>query len=330
MSPLPYRPHPLLRNGHLQTLMVGLANDVGPTYQARMHTVDLDDDESLVVHEETRCSVGRYAPLIILVHGLGGDHRSAYLERLAPQLNMAGWLVWRVDLRGCGHGLHLAWQPPNAGRSEDLAAVVRAAGRLHPDREIHICGFSLSGNILLKMLGELATGKLEAPLHRINSALAIAPPVNLHECANNMDRFSRRIYTHYYLRVLHEQVRERQRHWPQWQRVPVDPQVRTIRDFDKRYTAPLSGFSSVDEYYSQSSALPWLPAIETPTTVLIDQDDPIVNYNSFQQAQFNAQTTQVLETRHGGHMGYFGVDEEGRMIRWMEFFVLKHLKQFLL
>ncbi len=332
---IPYRPHPLLRSGHLQTLMVGVLTGRRYPYHARPRRVPLlADDEALIVHEERGPPVAENAPLAILLHGLGGDHRSAYLERLAPRLRRQGRMVWRVDLRGCGAGISDAWRPAHAGASADLACVIREARRCHPQRPIDVAGFSLSGNILLKLLGELASGQFassqvmpDVDATSIRSAIAVAPPIDLQRCSDNMDRWSRKIYTHYYLKVLHEQVQLRRRQWPQWQRIPEDPAIKTIRQFDARYTAPLNGFLSTGDYYARSSAAPWLPHICTPTTVLIDRHDPIVAFESLQAAKWNPASTRVVSTRRGGHMGYFGLDDQGRLIRWMEYFVEQLLRQ---
>lgn len=324
----PYRPHPLLRSGHLQTLMVGVVYGQRPPHQAEAIEIPLADGEALVVHEELGPPLAANAPLVILLHGLGGDHSSPYLQRIAHHLRLAGAHVWRVDMRGSGHGLTLAWRPAHAGASDDLACVVQAACQRHSQAEIHIAGFSLSGNILLKMLGECASQAAhpEIDLSRIHSATAIAPPVDLHSCADNMDRLSRRIYTRYYLKVLESQVQTRKAHWPQWKQIPSAPTLKTIRQFDARYTAPLCGFENTDHYYSQASAIEWLRSITTPTTLLVDRHDPIVTASSFTQDKLNPESTDLILTSRGGHMGYFGLDGSGRLMRWMEYFVVQHLK----
>ncbi len=329
MSILPYRPHPLLRNGHLQTLLVGVVYGQRPIHNAQAIQVPTADGELLLIHEENGPPLALSAPTAILIHGLGGDHSSPYLQRIAHQLRYSGIRVWRVDLRGSGLGMKLAWRPAHAGASDDLAAVVEAAQQRYPRADIHIVGFSLSGNILLKMLGEVAAGVGHArvDLTRINSAIAIAPPVDLHECAKNMERLSRRIYTRYYLKMLGAQIQQRQSHWPQWKVIPTHPPLKTIRQFDARYTAPMSGFADTDDYYTRASAIEWLPSITTPTTLLVDRHDPIVTVKSFDPSKINAESTQLILTSHGGHMGYFGRDASGRNIRWMEYFVVQHLKR---
>lgn len=325
---LPYRPRRLLRNGHVQTLLVGVICGACPVYCAQRIEVPLADGEALVVHEELGPPVARTAPLVILIHGLGGDHSSPYLQRIAQRLRHSGFQVWRVDLRGSGAGMNLAWRPPHAGASDDLAAVVATAAERYPHIDLHLVGFSLSGNILLKMLGEAASGVAhrEFELPRLRSATAIAPPVDLHQCASNMERFSRQIYTRYYLKMLAGQVRQRQAQWPQWRAIAAHPRLKSLRQFDHYYTAPLAGFSDTDDYYTRASAIGWLPSIRTPTTLLVDRHDPIVTVEPFTADKLNTASTELILTSHGGHMGYFGLDASGRPMRWMEYFVVRHLQ----
>lgn len=324
---LPYRPHPLLRNGHLQTLLVGILSGGQPNNQTLEIPIPLVDGERLMVHQEMGASVASDAPLVILVHGLGGDHSAPYLQRIAFHLHRRNRHVWRVDLRGSGKGFELAWRPAHAGASGDLIAVVSQARSLHPNSPIQIVGFSLSGNILLKMLGELAAGIQPLSLQEANirQALALAPPLDLHACADNMDRLSRRIYTRYYVRVLEQQVERKRQLWPQWQQRPAHPPIKTIRDFDERYTAPLAGFQNTDHYYGESSSIHWLPRIATPTEIVLDRDDPIVTWKSHLPARYDARWVRFTHTRFGGHMGYFGLDDQQRLIRWMEHYVVHRM-----
>lgn len=324
---LPYRPHPLLRSGHLQTLMLGLHLGHRPPHRAEAIEVQLDDGERLIVHEEIGSPLDEDTPTAILVHGLGGNHRSPYLQRIAHELRKAGLRVWRVDLRGSGAGLKLAWRPAHAGSSHDLAAVVRAAQLRYPNSPLRLAGFSLGGNILLKMLGEANHGPLanQLDVSSIEFALAVAPPVNLFDCADNMDRFSRRIYTKYYLKVLGKQVDQRREIWPAWQAIGRTPEVRTIREFDARYTAPLSGFRDTNHYYGVASADQWLPYVRTRCIILVDRHDPIVTASSIENAKFDSKYVQLEYSSRGGHLGYLGLDDNGRSIRWMDYYVEQRL-----
>lgn len=327
MTLLPFRPHPLLRSGHLQTLMVGIACGWRPSYDATQIQIPLDDGDQLVVHEEAGGPYPADAPVSILIHGLGGDHSSPYLQRIAYRMSRAGHRMWRVDLRGCGAGLSLAWRPPHAGRSPDIAAVVKAAAEKYPHAPIQLVGFSLSGNIILKMLGEAAAGELELDLSRIQFALAVAPPIELGKCCDRIDSLRRQIYRRYYLKVLNSQVAARKTRWQQWTDVAEAPPLKTIRQFDARYTVPLSGLESTDNYYDTASSLPWLKHITTPTMILVDKTDPVVAVESFAKIDTDHPAVKIEYTKRGGHMGYWGRDDSGKTIRWMELFTQYQLSR---
>ncbi len=109
-----FRPHPLLRSGHLQTIYGAMVTGALPPYVATQHVIPLHDGESMVVHEELNAALPEDAPVAVLVHGLGGDHRSPYMRRIAHRLSQSGLRVWRVDLRGCGAGLPHAFKPAHA------------------------------------------------------------------------------------------------------------------------------------------------------------------------------------------------------------------------
>ncbi len=288
--------------------------------------IRLSDGEQLVVHEEKGACIPADAPLTILLHGLGGDHSSPYMQRLALRLRASGQHVWRIDMRGCGAGLEYAWRPPNAARSDDLATVVANACKAFPNSPINLAGFSLGGNILLKMLGELGGGSYEEiNRDQLDRIVAVAPPVDLARCSDKMNSLTGRIYTRYYLKNLNRQVEVRRQHWEQWSQIPAEPTLRTIRQFDARYTVPLSGFASTDDYYARGSALPIIGAITQPVLCLVDLNDPVVTKESFFEKAAKNPVVEYVFTRKGGHMGYWARDEVGKPIRWMELFVQHHL-----
>lgn len=312
-----FRPHPLLRSGHLQTIFGAMVTGTLPDYAARQHVIDLADGESMVVHEELNESLPDDAPVAILVHGLGGDHRSPYMRRIAHRLSMAGTRVWRVDLRGCGAGLPYAYRPAHAGSSADLAAVLARAQQLYGESRFSVAAYSLGGNILLKMLGELAEGNHAVDASRVALAVAVAPPADLSGCCDNMERWSRMVYTRYYLKMLGRQVKARADKWEPWRVIQPSTALRTIRNFDHWYTAPLSGFASTSEYYSKSSAKNWLDKIKVPTRILLDQHDPIIPINAFDGITFSS-SIEVEVTRFGGHLGYIALGPSGTFRRWMD------------
>lgn len=274
-------------------------------YQAIARQVSLPDGDRVVVHDDTPAAWRPGDPVALLTHGLIGSHQSPLLVRLASKLNRRGVRVFRWDMRGCGAGRGLARFPYHAGCSEDLARVIehvidcslstttiRANQNNWPingidsspsdhDRHstpfLHLFGVSLSGNILLKYLGERSRG---AP-PEIASAVAVNPPVDLEFSVKALRKAMYGWYDRYFSKCLRKDLERRRADRPDAP-MPVRPgQPRGVEEFDDWYTAPVSGFESAGDYYQRCSALQFLPNIVVPTTILTSSDDPMVPVEMF-------------------------------------------------
>ena len=151
----------------------------------------------------------------MLVHGLGGSHQSGYMQRLTSLLWRRGVRTWRLDLRGCGRGLLLAQRSYNAGCSADVRTVLETVARWYPEAPIALAGFSLGGNIVLKLAGECAGWPLPALKH----VAAVAPPIDLERCSALISHPRNRFYELHFLRDLIALARRRQRCFPHLPRV---------------------------------------------------------------------------------------------------------------
>src|SRR5262245_46997852 len=170
--------------------------------------------------------------------------------RCSAKLRAAGLHVFRMDLRGCGAGIGLARHPLHAGRSEDAAAVVEFVSRQCPSSNIHLVGFSMGANIALKLAGEFGPS---APPH-LASVLAVSPPIDLLECTRNIQRGLNRVYDRRFVKSLVRHIRQRLRLVPDAMSRPLFPRPRRLMDFDSLFTAPLSGFANVHDYYTKASS----------------------------------------------------------------------------
>ncbi|MEZ6105696.1 MAG: alpha/beta fold hydrolase [Pirellulaceae bacterium] len=291
-------PHSWLRSAHAQTI-AGAYWRLPPFQLAtRPHRVCLGDGDRVVVHEDqpTReLDSGRTA---LLIHGLGGCHRSKYVHRLAARLLERGWRVLRMDMRGFGAGSLEARQHTHAGRWQDIAAVIEAM--VAPLSRLSVIGFSMGANQLLKLLGCWEGARPE----RIEKAIAVAPPLKLWLCAATLDRGLNRIYDWSFVRTLKRQV-QRRRDVPGFVSTSELPLPDRLRKFDAQWTAPLGGFRDVDDYYEQASAVHDLGLIRVPTMILAAEDDPLVPISTFHDLPISSRV-RVATTTHGGHLGYIG------------------------
>ncbi|MFO0919739.1 MAG: alpha/beta fold hydrolase [Planctomycetaceae bacterium] len=315
----PFVPPWLFRNGHVQTL-AGMYV-YAPRAEARsadaippnLGEVLLSDGDRLVYHEERPADWKPGDRVALLLHGLAGSHASPYMSRIARLLHRKSVRTFRLDWRGCGAGTALARYPYHSGRSEDVAAVIAEINRLCPHSQISVIGFSLGGNVTLKLLGE-NRGR-SVGIDRIDRAVAICPPIDLAGTVHALRNGLGPLYDRYFCRACVRDVLRRQKLCPDavvpdgW--LSVRP--RTLYEFDDRFTAPVCGFASASDYYARSSANQFLSKITIPTLVIAAQDDPVIPFRQFEIADFSS-TTQLRAPRHGGHLGFC----TPRGVGWMD------------
>jgi predicted alpha/beta-fold hydrolase len=305
-----FRPLPLLGNPHIQTMLAQvLPGDVRSLPAAERHVV-LPDGDRLVLHDSRPARWRSGDPIAVLVHGLGGCHASLHLVRQGHLLMRHGVRAVRLDLRGVGRGERLARGTYNAASSDDVRRAAEAVCREHPNSPLWLVGFSLGGNIVLKLAGEAAS----LPLPGLSRVAAVSPPIDMVRCAALMSLPRNRIYERYYMRLLTRQVRRHDRHFPDLPRVRF-PRNLTLPQFDNLYTAPRGGFRDATDYYERSASLPLIPQIRVPTFILTARDDPFISVEAFER--LGGERVAVHIANRGGHMGFLGPDGAGG-IRWAE------------
>ena len=306
-----FRPHPLLRGGHAQTLAGVYLPAERFAYRARQHVATLPDGDRIVLHDD--CPDGWQAGnrVALLIHGLSGCHQSGYMVRVAARLEEQGVRTFRMDLRGCGAGVGLARQPYHSGRSEDAAAALEKIAEICPGSPAALVGFSLGGNIALKLLGELG----DARCGHLDTAVAICPPFDLQPAVEQLHRYWNRLYERYFVRRLVGQVRERQRAIPDLPAVEMRRMPQSLFEFDDVFTAPVCGFGRAVNYYRQASAVRVCDGIRLPALVIAAQDDPLVPAAPLERLR-SCPSVELEIARDGGHLGFVGWREGNR--RWLD------------
>lgn len=301
----------MLGNAHVQTVLGALWKGPPWTAPVREHHVRLEDGDRLVIHVSRTDEWRPGDPIAVLVHGMGGTHQSGYVRRTARRLLARGVCVARADLRGCGRGLPLARRSYNGGCSADVRAVAAELHRESPASSLYLIGFSLGGNIVLKLAGEAAA----APVPGLARVAAVAPPIDLVRSSELISRPRNRGYELYFLRDLVALINERQRCFPDAPPVRF-PRRLTLRLFDDLYTAPRGGFADALDYYRRSSSFPLIPKIPVPALILTARDDPFVAVEPFEELKAPCHV-EVRVVPRGGHLGFLGPDGAGG-VRWAE------------
>ncbi|MEK6238066.1 MAG: alpha/beta fold hydrolase, partial [Planctomycetales bacterium] len=261
----PFEPLPFLRNGHAQTVAASFFfPGKSFPYQARQHRVVLEDGDALILHDDRPESWRDGDRVALVVHGLAGCHGSPYAQRIAAKLHAVGIRVFRMDMRGCGAGIGLAKLPYHAGRSQDVAAALQEIAQVCLGSPATAVSYSLGANITLKLLGECG----ENSPGELDSAVAVSPPIDLLGCVERLRRPGNWMYDRYFVKLLWEQIAQRERQSPDVPTVAWPRRPRRLVEIDDWYTAPLSGFESAEDYYRRCASNQFLSGIRLPTLIL--------------------------------------------------------------
>lgn len=306
-----FRPLPLLGNTHVQTFLGCLVREPAPRMPTHRSEVGLSGGDRMVVYDTVPPGWRAGKPVAVMVHGLGGSHRSGHVLRVTRLLLPRGVRVVRLDQRGCGRSLPLCRRTYHAGSSDDLRVVLDLIQRWAPTSPIYLIGFSLGGNIVLKLAGEVG----QHPVPNLARVASVAPPVDLERCAWLLSQPRNRMYEKHFLREMISQAKHRRVYFPDLPPVRF-PRRTTLREFDELYTAPTCGFADALDYYRRAAALPHIGGIQVPTLVLTARDDPFICPDAWTRVTVPA-CVDVRVLNHGGHLGFLGWDGFGG-IRWGE------------
>lgn len=315
----PFRPHPLLQGGHAQTLAGAFLPGPKFPYTARQHRVSLDDGDALVLHDDVPRSWQSGDPVALLIHGLAGSHLSTYMVRVAAKLNGIGYRTFRMDHRNCGAGCGLAKRTYHAGRSDDAREVLEFIARECPGSSCALIGFSLSGNIVLKLLGE---NPAIVPSF-VTRAIAVNPSADLSACVHALVGPVRSLYDRHFARLLKDQLAAAKL-TPEALAITLPYSPRRILEFDDLYTARIWGFGTAAHYYERSSSAAHVDKIEIPTLVMAARDDPMVPVGTLEKLPFSP-AVRLYVSDHGGHIGYIGLRGRDPDRRWMDWRILDWL-----
>lgn len=237
---------------------------------------------------------------LIVVHGLEGCHDSHYMQAIAGKGWRAGLNVVRLNQRTCGSTEHLTPTLYHSGLSGDLRSVVTELADHDGLPDIWVAGFSMGGQLALKMAGEVG-----ASIPALRGVFAVCPNLDAPSVIVALERPANRLYQNHFLKKLKDRVRRKADLFPGRYDLTLLEELKGIRAFDHRYTAPEFGFASAEDYYARVGASHVLHRIRVPTVILTAQDDPIIPFRSFQiPAIHNNPAVRLVAPRHGGHCGF--------------------------
>ena len=325
-TPLAYAPLPRWTGSHRMTLYAWARPRHLPDLpQAEARYFDVAPDARVLAHCNWQPS-RTDAATVVLLHGLEGSSDSHYMRGLAEKAWRAGFNVVRLNQLNCGGTEHLSRGLYHSGLTADPRHVIEHLRDHDGLTRFGVAGFSLGGNVTMKLAGELGTGGIP----EIKAVAAVSPVIELEDCMQAIERRENRIYEWNFCRNLQARLRRKDRVFPGAFDLTGLWKVWSIRTFDDRYTAPSHGFHGAEDYYYRASAMRVIDQVARPALVLSAADDPFVPAHIFRAEPLTANPhIRLIVTPHGGHNAFVeepGTDDGYFAERTVVEFLSRHLR----
>jgi hypothetical protein len=326
-----FRPRRFFGNGHLMTILGNYLPRISTLPAPEANLIEVSPATSSQIASQVLChchwqpiEVRATRPTAIIVHGLEGSSNSQYVIGNSNKFWNAGCNIVRMNMRNCGGTEALTPTLYHSGLSNDVLAVMNFFIAQHKLTSIALIGYSMGGNLVLKLAGEL--GSTAPP--QLRSVTGISPAVDLGLSADALHLPQNRLYEMKFLHALLRRFRRKSALFPRDYAADRASGIRSLRQFDDRITAFYSGFSGADDYYFRAAAARGLDRIAVPALLLHALDDPFVRLSDQTRQTIRANPNiTLIETEHGGHcaflaapdlsLGYDGYWAEHTLLRFL-------------
>lgn len=312
-EPSDYRP--LFTGGHLQTLYAWARPRRFPRLPAPVaRHFDVAPHARVLAHCHWHERPAAH-PTLLLLHGLEGSSYAHYMCGISDKAWAAGWNVVRLNQRNCGNTEHLSRGLYHSGLTDDPLFVIRELIATEQLPAIAVAGYSLGGNLALKLAGEL--GDMAPP--ELTAVCAVSPTMELAVCVEALERRANLAYEWNFVRNLKARMRRKAAAFPGVYTLEPLRRVRTVRQFDEVYTAPHHGFRDASDYYHRASAMRVIDRIRVPALILTSDDDPFVPSAPFRAPAVTGNPRIAVRIApHGGHCAFLERAREAYDGYWAE------------
>lgn len=314
-----FKPAWWLPNSHLQTLWSTLCRPPIKNLPLINERIELPDGDFI----DLNWMGSGKGPIVLLLHGFEGSIESHYAKGMLQAMHRQGWRGVFMHFRGCSGEPNRLARCYHSGDTADVALIIKRIREREPQTPLAAIGFSLSGNVLLKWLGE--TG-VQNPL---SAAIAVSVPFELHKTTQRIRQGFSRIYERHMVKCVYERLSFKFNRLSDPIKLPPFSEIRSLEEFDDKVTAPLHGFMNAMDYYTKSSSRQYLHAIRVPTLLLQAKDDPFMTKDIIPTAAELPQDVQLELTEAGGHVGFVGGKYPWRPEYWLEKRAPEFFKQYL-
>ena len=253
---------------------------------------------------------------VLMLHGWEGDADAMYMQALARRLLARGFEILRLNLRDHGGTQELNQGLFHSCLLPEVTGAVRRAQQMFSGLPLHLAGFSLGGNFLLRVAADAPQSGV-----RIASVVAISPVLEPRATLTAIEN-GLGVYRRYFVRKWSSSLLAKQRAWPHLYQFGDLRRFVSLGQMTAELVLRYTHFTSLGEYldgYSITGAR--LAGLTVPATIITAADDPIVPVADLKRLAAPA-SLRALVTPFGGHCGFLtGLSRD----TWAENAVVEHL-----
>ena len=285
-----------LLNGHFETIVPSLKRKIeGVTFERER--IDTPDEDFLDI-DWLKEGNDR---LLVISHGLEGNSDRHYVRGLAKRFALKGWDILAWNNRTCGGEMNRQRIMYHHGATYDLRTVMAHVNRIMDYETICLSGVSMGGGQTLRYLGEHEAHPVP---ENVKAGVAISAPCDLLASAHTLTYRNNWMYEKKFLDRLKVKVTKKAEQFSDLDISGLE-EIKTIREFDERYSGPIHGFKGADEFYDFCNPYPYVEQLEHPVLVLNALNDPLLEGDCYPYDLAKSKPNLFLETpKRGGHVGF--------------------------
>ena len=322
----PFKPPLILSNRHVQTLYsTFLRKNIDIDFDIEIFTLEDGDFVECFWYEKPKRD--DTLPIVVIFHGLEGSYRSPYIQGIMDKLYKNGYSPVLMHFRGCGNKQNLKARQYHSGDTGDAKEWIEHISKRYKNSQIFAIGYSLGGNMLLKLLGEMGKSG-DIPL--ISMAVSVSAPMLLSNSVKEINRGFSKVYQWHLLKHLKNSLKKKYRSHPLESLIGLKEKdidkISTIYEFDDIYTAKIHNFVTAKNYYNKSSSRQYLKYITTPTLIIHSLDDPFMTKEILPSKSEISNSVELEISSYGGHLGFID-GSFNKPKYWLEDKILDYFKR---
>jgi len=289
-----YKPTPWLIGPNTHTVW-GMRFRPRSRLECKREQFDFCDGGNTVLDWFEKGDTADNAPVLVIVHTLGGGTREPCVNNMAEAVVKKGWRAVVANCRGCSGAKITSSRLYNAKEIDDLQNIINHVKESRKPKHVYLVGFSL---------GAMQTIEYS----RVDGSVdAVACVSHTYHSIRGAEILEKPIQAKLYLPVIMEKLKASVKKCsflnPEWKEGAL--KAKNLREFDDALTTKTLGLKDHVEYYKLLAIYQKIPEIKVPLLILGSDDDPFTHQTLMPIKEVEESNNVVLvRTPEGGHVSF--------------------------